>query len=51
MKFWKAVKAVGKACFEYLFDMLASGLVRAAINTIVCLVLMIISFLLGAWFF
>lgn len=41
----------GKACGGFFWDQVTSGLAKALVNTIVCLVLMIISFILGAWLF
>ena len=47
----KTVHAISKVAFDFFLGNIMGGLTRALINTAVCLVLMIISFLLGAWWF
>lgn len=51
MKFTEALRSASKFCLEFFWESFTTGLARAAINTLVCLFLMAISFFLGAWFF
>jgi hypothetical protein len=47
----ETVNAIAKMAFEFIVGNILAGLTRALINTIVCVVLMVLSFLLGAWLF
>lgn len=47
----KTASAITRLTLDYVIGNLMGGLTRALINTAVCLILMAISFLLGAWWF